>query len=210
MKSKDRAKHILVVDDSEATLEVISRNLEAEGYIVFTAPGVGEALQVLKHTQVDLVVTDVKMPKVSGLDLVRHVRENLKDTEVAVITGYPNVDGAVTAMKDGATDYLTKPFTDKELLEVVHRAIDRLEMRHADVRPPQKPMAPHGMLGESTAIKSVIKQIERAACTRATVLITGESGTGKAIVCWLSGNIFRFSNVPNCSFSCKFSGLITH
>jgi len=182
MKSKDRAKHILVVDDSEATLEVLRRNLEAEGFVVFTAPGVGEALRVLEATQMDLVVTDVKMPKVSGLDLVRHVRENLKDTEVTVITGYPSVDGAVTAMKNGATDYLTKPFTDEELLAAVRKAIDRLEMRRSDVREPQQPIARHGLLGESIAIKKVFEQIDRASRTRATVLITGESGTGKELV----------------------------
>jgi len=182
MKSSSLAKHILVVDDSEATLEVLNRNLEAEGYIVFTAPGVAEALRILADTPVDLVVTDIKMPKVSGLDLVRHVRENLKDTEVAVITGHPNVDGAVTAMKYGAMDYLTKPFTAEELLTVVRRAIDRLEMRRADVSEPQQPVARHGLLGESAAIKNVFKQIDRASQTRAIVLITGESGTGKELV----------------------------
>lgn len=182
MKNNDSANHILVVDDSEATREVLSRNLVAEGYVVFTAPGVAEALKTLENTKIDLVITDVKMPKISGLDLVRHVRENLKDTEVTVITGYPNVDGAVTAMKNGATDYLTKPFTDEELLEAVHRAIGRLEMRRAEVSQPQRPVARHGLLGESTEIKKVFKQIERASRTRAIVLITGESGTGKELV----------------------------
>jgi DNA-binding NtrC family response regulator len=170
------------VDDSEATLEVLRRNLEAEGYVVFTAPGVGEALRILENTPMDLVITDVKMPKVSGLDLVRHVRENLKNTEVTVITGHPNVDGAVTAMKHGATDYLTKPFTNQELLEAVHRAIDKLEMRRLDTAEHQQPVARHGLLGESDAIKDVYKQIDRASRTRAIVLITGESGTGKELV----------------------------
>ncbi|MGA9575452.1 MAG: sigma-54 dependent transcriptional regulator [Lysobacterales bacterium] len=182
MKSKERAKHILIVDDSEATLEVLSRNLEAEGYVVFTAPGVAEALGVLEDTHMDLVITDVKMPKISGLDLVRHVRENLKDTEVTVITGHPNVDGAVTAMKHGATDYLTKPFTGEELLAAVHRAIDKLELRRSESEESRQPIARHGLLGESTAIKNVFTQIERASRTRATVLITGESGTGKELV----------------------------
>lgn len=182
MKSKERAKHILIVDDSEATLEVLSRNLEAEGYVVYTAPGVAEALRVLENRQMDLVITDIKMPKVSGLDLVRHVRENLKDTEVTVITGHPNVDGAVTAMKHGATDYLTKPFTNHELLGVVQRAIDRLEMRRVDGAESQLPIARHGLLGESLAINNVFKQIDRASRTRATVLVTGESGTGKELV----------------------------
>lgn len=182
MKDRSQAKNILVVDDSEATREVLSRNLEAEGYIVYTAPGVSEALRVLEHTHMDLLITDVKMPKISGLDLVRHVRENLKETEVIVITGHPNVDGAVTAMKDGATDYMTKPFTNEELFSAVNRANDRLEMRRPKPGPSPRPITHHGLLGESTAIKNVFKQIDRASRTRATVVITGESGTGKELV----------------------------
>lgn len=182
MKTEDQAKHILVVDDSEATREVLRRNLEAEGYIVFTASSVPDALRVLENNHLDLVVTDVKMPKVSGLDLVRHVRENLRDTEVTVITGHPNVDGAVKAMKIGATDYLTKPFTDEELLTAVHQALDRLEMRKPDSEKLQRPDTQHGLLGESKVIKDVFEQIQRASRTRAIVMITGESGTGKELV----------------------------
>ena len=87
MSSLPRKERILVVDDSLATLEVIQRNLATEGYQVFTAPGVAEAIEILGTTQLDLVITDLKMPKVSGLDLVRHIRENFKDTEVMMITG---------------------------------------------------------------------------------------------------------------------------
>lgn len=182
MNNRNRAIHILAVDDSEATLEVLRRNLEAEGYIVFTSPGVAEALRVLESTQIDLVITDIKMPRVNGLDLVRHVRENLKTTEVTVITGHPSVDGAVAAMKKGAADYLTKPFTDEELRVVVSRALDRLEMRESNVEASKQDVPRHGLLGESDAIKHVFEQIARASRTRATVMITGESGTGKELV----------------------------
>ena len=89
---------ILIVDDAPETLEVLRRNLEAEGYRVFTAQSVAEALQFLDGAPVDLVVTDYKMPKVSGLDLVRHVRENLQDTEVVMITGYASIEGAIEAI----------------------------------------------------------------------------------------------------------------
>ena len=173
---------ILVVDDSVATLEVLRRNLESQGYGVFTAPGVPEALRILETTPVDLVITDVKMPRVSGLDLVRHVRENLRDTEVTVITGHPDVNGAVAAMKNGATDYLTKPFTEDELLSAVQRAVDRLEMRRVHGDEGRRIRARHGLLGESEAMQRVLAQIERASRARATVLVSGESGTGKELV----------------------------
>jgi DNA-binding NtrC family response regulator len=173
---------VLVVDDSDATLEVIRRNLKGWGYVPLTAPGVPEALEVLRTTPVDLVITDVKMPHISGLDLVRHVRENLKDTEVTVITGHPDVNGAVTAMKNGATDYLTKPFTDEELLSAVRRAIARLEMRRVDGWSGQDVTVRHGLLGESEAMRRVYAQVERASRINATVLVSGESGTGKELV----------------------------
>ena len=174
---------ILVVDDAEATVEVIRRNLEAVGYLVLTADGVPSALEVLRGRQVDLVITDVQMPRVSGLDLVRHVRENLSDTEVAVITGFPNVDGAITAMKNGATDYLTKPFTSEELLAAVATALRRVDVRRAERSSPDGGGSSYrGLLGESAPIRRVVEQISRAARSSASVLVTGESGTGKELV----------------------------
>jgi len=120
---------ILVVDDSRETREILERSLAGCGYRIFTAAGVAEAIEVLKGYRVDLVITDFKMPKVSGLDLVRHVRENLEDTSVMMITGYPSVPGAVEAVKTGAEEYLAKPFTGEELAAAVRRALDKLDMR---------------------------------------------------------------------------------
>ncbi len=113
MASKPEKESVLAVDDAPDTLELIERRLTAKGYRVFTATSVPEAIRMLNSTPVDLVITDLKMPKVSGLDLVRHIRANLRDTEVMMITGYPTVEGAVTAVKTGSQEYLTKPFTDE-------------------------------------------------------------------------------------------------
>jgi DNA-binding NtrC family response regulator len=146
-----------------------------------TESSVVKAIDFLDLTMVDLVITDVKMPEVDGLDLVRHVRENLKDTEALVITGYPNVSGALSAMKNGAVDYLTKPFTDAELLTAVDRAVAKIEMRRLDEEPIISSVENHGLLGESRAIQEVAKQIERASRNKATVLLLGESGTGKEL-----------------------------
>jgi DNA-binding NtrC family response regulator len=173
---------ILIVDDSQDTLEVLSRNLSGNGYRVYTAQSVTEAVKLLESESVDLVITDLKMPKVSGLDLVRHVRENLPDTEVMMITGYATVEGAVEAMKTGAEEYLTKPFTDEELLSAVSRSLDKLRMRRAQKDSPLRVKKMQGLIGESAVMQKVFEDIGKAAGIPATVLITGESGTGKEMV----------------------------
>jgi len=176
-------ERILVVDDAPDTLEVIQRNLVAKGFQVFTAPGVAEAVRLLDKTPVDLVITDFKMPGISGLDLVRHIRENLPETEVIMITGYASVTGAVEAVKTGAEEYLAKPFTDEELLNAVRMALDKLHIRMAAQSNGKKSTADRfGLIGESTSMKKVLSMIAKTANVPATVLITGESGTGKELV----------------------------
>jgi DNA-binding NtrC family response regulator len=175
-------ERILVVDDSADTLEVLQRNLQSKGYQVFTAPGVEEAVRILQQTAVDLVITDLMMPKASGLDLVRHVRENLKNTEVMMITGYPSIGSAVDAVKTGAEEYLAKPFTDVELFSAVGRSLEKLRNRRAAETPAKPTLAsPFGLVGESPAMHQVFSALAKVAATPATVLITGESGTGKEL-----------------------------
>lgn len=176
-------ERILVVDDAIDTLEIIQRCLESHKYKVYTATGVIEANKILESTPIDLVITDVKMPKVSGYDLVRHIRENLKNTEVAVITGYPSIDGVVKAFKFGAEEYLAKPFTDEELLSLVQKVLEKLQMRRSiQSQLKSNKSAPYGIITESLVMQKVINAIEKAATNTATVLITGESGTGKELV----------------------------
>ncbi len=182
MPSSPKKEHILVVDDCVNTLEVLQRNLMSAGYHVYTASRAAEAIEILNAASLDLVITDLKMPKVSGLDLVRHIRENFKDTEVIMITGYPSVEGAVEAVKTGAEEFLPKPFTDAELLSAVGRVLDKARLRKfGDATAKQVTAVHKGLIGTSEAINKVAIAIGKASSTSATVLITGESGTGKEL-----------------------------
>lgn len=183
MAAKNKKENILIVDDAQDTLEMLRRNLTSQGYRVFTTPGVVEALKILEVTPIELVITDLKMPGVTGLDLIRHIRENFKDTEVMMITGYASIEGAVEAVKVGAEEYLPKPFTDEELFSSVHRALSKLYLRRAgEVQDIKGPKSRYGLIGNSEVIHSIFRAIDKTAATDATVIITGESGTGKELV----------------------------
>jgi DNA-binding NtrC family response regulator len=171
---------ILVVDDAPDTLEVVRRYLSAAGYRAFCVPSAPEAVRLLEREPMDLVITDLKMPRVSGLDLVRHIRENYRDTEVVMITGYASVGSAVKAIQAGAQEYLPKPFTETELLAVTRNALEKLQLRKKGRT--TAPLPQYGLIGQSPAMQAVFSAIAKSAPTRATVLITGESGTGKELI----------------------------
>jgi len=196
---------ILVVDDSAETRELLRRNLVPEGYAVRTAESVADAVSLLEREQISLVITDVKMPRANGLELVRHVVENFKDTAVMVITGFPNVEGALSAIKGGATDYLTKPFTDEELLSAVRGSLELVASRAP--APPTQAAARHGLLGDSPRMERLSREIEKAASSSATVLLLGESGTGKELVARAVHYESERKNAPFVSVNC---GAIPH
>jgi DNA-binding NtrC family response regulator len=173
--------HILIVDDAFDTREVLRRNLEARGYRTSAADSTEAALRVLEAEPVQLVITDIRMPGPSGLDLLRHIRDNYSRVRVVVITGYPRYDEAIQAMKIGAEEYLIKPFTDDELFTAVEAAFAKQRLMPASPAAPL-PHARYGLIGESLAMKALFAAIARAAATDATILIQGESGTGKELV----------------------------
>ncbi len=176
-----KGARILVVDDSPTTLEVLLRVLDGKGCSVVTAPSVGQALQELDNGSFDLVVTDLKMPEVSGIELVRHVHENLRDTAVMMITGYATVEGAVEAVKRGAVEYLAKPFTNEEFIQAVERALEIAKSRRV-VEREEDVTSFKGLIGKSPAMRRLYRDIQKAAQSEATVLVTGESGSGKELV----------------------------
>ena len=182
MKKKNTSPvRVLVVDDSAESVELVKRNLESIGYHVSSAGSVRSALALLESIEVDLVITDLKMPNENGFELVRHVSENYKGVGILVITGFPSIEGAIESIRIGAEEYLVKSFTDKELFAAVQRVLDKTQ-RHAGKVPTDSSHQDYGIIGESDQMQKVYHAIHKVRSTDATVLITGESGTGKELV----------------------------
>jgi len=181
MKKTDISNaNILVVDDMPETVELIRRNLESAGYQVYDARSVTAAVRLLNALDIDLVITDLKMPDKHGTELIRHVVENFKGVGILVITGFPSIQGAVESIKTGAEEYVVKPFTDEELYKAVARVLERTFRRRKEH--PRPARQTFGIIGDSLPMHEVFKTINKAKNTNASVLITGESGTGKELV----------------------------
>lgn len=174
---RPKGDRILLVDDSPETLEVLERNLADHGFAISKALNASDAMEHLRESPADLVITDVRMPGMSGLDLLRHLRENHPDMEVMLITGYATIEGAVEAVKTGAQEYLAKPFTADELLAAVGRALEKLHAARA--RRAGRSTGQFGLLGGSAGMRRAHEAMERAANTHGPVLLLGERGTGR-------------------------------
>jgi two-component system, NtrC family, response regulator HydG len=172
--------NILVVDDSPETVELIRRNLESEGYNIYSSDNVQSAIRLLNNLEVAMVITDLKMPGESGMELVRHVAENMRGVGTLVITGFPSIQGAIESIRIGAEEYLVKPFTDEELFKSVERVLEKTRKGRKQTLPVHQ--SNFGIIGQSEGMLKVFNTITKAKSTTATVLINGESGTGKELV----------------------------
>lgn len=177
--------HILVVDDEPLMREYVQEALQRAGHVVTSASNGRDAIEQIAKQCYDVVVTDLKMAPVDGLEVLRAVRAHHSGTACIVMTAYGTVETAVAALKEGAFDYIMKPFAPDELELAVARAIER-ERLSQENRYLRGELERHydfsAMVGESEAMRRVYEQVKKVADSRATVLVRGESGTGKELV----------------------------
>jgi two-component system NtrC family response regulator len=176
---------ILVVDDEANYLTVMEALLSEAGHEVITAPSGLEALKVAAGADLDLVLTDMKMPKMNGLELLAELQRLYPDLPVIIMTAYGTVEKAVAAMKKGAYDYILKPFKNEEILVTIAKALEhrRLILSHRFLTEElEKRYGFPEIVGQSGTMREILALVKRVAQTRATVLISGESGTGKELI----------------------------
>lgn len=176
---------ILIVDDHDSARSLLCEMLQAEGYDVDQAPNGENACTMVASNAYDLVITDLRMGDIGGLDVLQHTRETSPQTEVIVMTAFGTIEDAVEAMRFGAHDFVQKPFVEEELLVKVARASRRQSPDggpHAIASDFREKYNFGNIIGQSPEIRDVLGRIVRIAPTDATVLITGESGTGKELV----------------------------
>ena len=176
-------KQVLIVDDEPNLRKILSAQLSRDGYDVLTAEDGEKGLAQLREHHIDLIITDLKMPRVDGMTLLKRALEEEPELPVVMITAHGTIDTAVEALKLGAFDFVTKPFDKDEVRQIVAKALRTRELGGADATStPASRGARFGIIGSSPGIAELYAILERVADTPTTVLITGESGTGKELV----------------------------
>ena len=198
-------KNVLLVDDHKPFRDSLAKILEGKGMRVFSANDGEEALEILRKDEIHLVLTDLKMPRMDGVELLKVAKTIRPEVEVILITGYGTVDTAVTAMKDGAYDYIQKPFKPQEIIKLVRKAIEKqslvlenriLQERIKDFQKFEK------IVGRSPAMRRVLEIVAQVAPSLATILIQGESGTGKEVIAQAIHDLSPRVNKPFIKVSC--------
>lgn len=193
---------ILVVDDSKDAIELILRILKNENYKIYSSESSIEAIEVIKNFPVDILISDLRMPEMDGMQLLRFVKENYKNIGVIMITGYPSIGGAMEAIQMGADEYLPKPFTKEELLKVLEKTKEKVKARK--IQTAEEIISPfYGIVGESKSMKIVYNLILKSSKTDAPVLITGESGTGKELVARAIHYLSKRNHFPFLPVNCS-------
>jgi DNA-binding NtrC family response regulator len=175
---------ILVIDDEKSILDLLSVVFEKEGYSVKTSLSATRAVELIGNEDFDIIISDIKMPKMSGMELLRYVRKNRPDIPIVMITAYGTIKQAVEALKEGAMDYIVKPFDVEELKIIVAQGLEKKRLMEENLflkKELKEKYDFENMIGKSKVMQEIYSLIEKVAGTDSTVLITGESGTGKEI-----------------------------
>ncbi len=195
---------IVIIDDEPITLKRLRRSLEKEGYRIAAFSSPQRALKHLEGSACDLVISDIQMPGMSGLDLMAKVRGRNPQIEFILITGYASFDGAVEATKEGAFHYLAKPFTPDQLRQRVAQALSQVRIKTAAKKETPGAAAPSlpVIIGKSHQIRQLDTLIRQVAPSDINVLITGESGTGKELAARLVHALSKRAKGPFVAFNC--------
>lgn len=197
---------ILVVDDEEDILKVLKFILEKEGFFVDTAVNGQEALSQLEKRHYDIVLTDLRMPGMDGIELIERIKTISPDTDVVIMTAYASIDSAVTAIRKGAADYIVKPFLNEDVKMRLKRILQhRLLQREVEVLKQQLSQKIKGdfFWGSSPQMQEILKILEKVTPTKAPILILGESGTGKGVLAELIHYNSPRSDKPFISINCS-------
>jgi DNA-binding NtrC family response regulator len=196
---------ILVVDDEESVRKMLLRALRNRGYQVEEANSGTTAQETLRQDIYDLVMTDLKMSGISGMDLLKFIKETAPQTEVMMMTGYATVEVAVEAMKEGACDFITKPFNWDELLLRVKKVLEKKQLERKIEFLESEFERQYGLeniVGQSKELVRILDTVRKVASSESTVLITGETGTGKELIAKAIHNLSRRAHKPFVSVNC--------
>lgn len=177
-------ERILIVEDKKSMAQMLRTTLESEGYECLVAFNGKEALRIISHEQPDLIITDLKLPDTDGLAILKELRQQDQDTPVIIMTAFGTIEIAVEAIKEGAFDFVPKPFDMDHLLLIIRRALDTRRLYRENLLLREEMAFHKGMpeiVGKSAAISDVLDKVKKVAPTKTTVLLQGESGTGKEL-----------------------------
>ena len=201
---KLKKENILIVDDNYDMLELLQRHLKTFHFHTYKASSVSEAIEVLKSSKIDLIITDLQMPEINGIELIKYAEEHFPSIPKLVITGFPSVDTAINAVKSGAIDYLSKPFTRDELRKAIDNYLNNKQEIKSETIENQSNSENFsmGIVGNSEEHYQLIDVIKRVKDNRVTVLIEGESGTGKELIARAIHYQGLFANNPFITVNC--------
>jgi len=204
-EKKKKAAKILIVDDETSMRNLFSIMLAKEGYDVDVAEDGASAMSLVDTKIYDLVITDIIMPKMKGTELLKKVKEVHPETVVIMITAYASTESAVEAMKEGAYDYITKPFSVEEIKVIIAKALERGKLERENLflkRELDKGYSFESIIGVAPVMQRVFDLIERVSQTKTNILISGESGTGKELVARAIHNKSQRKNLPFVVINC--------